>query len=399
MRMIYFLLWGLGIILAFGLAELVLLRTMNPPFWKKKWVRVSAIALPIVGAIMVVAFGAGEYYAISWLSIPAAALVGVIFVLEICLMLSLPLSGIVHLISHLFDKQSKKKERDETVVDRNRRLFLKTTAAALPIASLSMGASGFGRALFSANVYKRQIAIAGLPDDLIGLKILHLSDLHLRHYVDLNDVESVLEKAAEFSPDLIAITGDVADDLSQLPDTLKLIAQLNPRFGSFGVLGNHEYFRGIEAVHRMWDESPIPLLVGIGIGLTVGSSSLFVAGIDDPRRMGAKDRDFFVRTIDTAFDGSPSEKSFNLLLSHRPDALDRASEVGVDLTLAGHTHGGQVGWFGRSVFEPLWPDRYIWGHYRRENSHLYTSSGMGHWFPFRLGCPPEAPAIELVRPR
>jgi predicted MPP superfamily phosphohydrolase len=85
------------------------------------------------------------------------------------------------------------------------------------------------------------------------------------------------------------------------------------------------------------------------------------------------------------------------MLSHRPAAFDAAAENGVDLTLAGHTHGAQVGLFGRSLLEPLWPEARLWGHYRQGVSQLYTSSGVGHWFPFRLGCPSEAPVIELRR--
>jgi uncharacterized protein len=84
-------------------------------------------------------------------------------------------------------------------------------------------------------------------------------------------------------------------------------------------------------------------------------------------------------------------------MSHRPDAFDHAAVRGIDLTLAGHTHGGQIGMFGRSVFESYWPERYLWGRYERNGSQLYTSAGVGHWFPFRLGCPPEAPVIELTR--
>jgi uncharacterized protein len=63
----------------------------------------------------------------------------------------------------------------------------------------------------------------------------------------------------------------------------------------------------------------------------------------------------------------------------------------------GHTHGGQIGLFGRSAFEALAPELHLWGTYARGESRLYTTSGFGHWFPFRLGCPTEAPILELVR--
>jgi predicted MPP superfamily phosphohydrolase len=83
------------------------------------------------------------------------------------------------------------------------------------------------------------------------------------------------------------------------------------------------------------------------------------------------------------------------LMTHRPDAFPPAAERDIDLMLAGHTHGGQVGFAGRSILESSLPGRYLWGKYLLGQSQLYTSCGVGHWFPFRLGCPTEAPIIEL----
>ena len=94
--------------------------------------------------------------------------------------------------------------------------------------------------------------------------------------------------------------------------------------------------------------------------------------------------------------GAPAD-GFTILMSHRPEGLNAAAALGIPLTLAGHTHGGQFGWFGRSIFEPWLPHRYLWGKYQKDQSQLYTSAGVGHWFPFRLGCPPEAPIIVLKR--
>ena len=85
-----------------------------------------------------------------------------------------------------------------------------------------------------------------------------------------------------------------------------------------------------------------------------------------------------------------------MLLCHRPEGFVPASACGVHLTLAGHTHGGQIGFNGKSAFEPIWRDKYLWGRYSRGESHLYTTSGFGHWFPFRLMCPTEVPILELA---
>ena len=100
------------------------------------------------------------------------------------------------------------------------------------------------------------------------------------------------------------------------------------------------------------------------------------------------------QSVERALDGA-SQAAFTVLLSHRAQAFDYAADLGTELTLSGHTHGFQMGLGGRSLFESLMPERYIWGHYSRGESQLYTTCGVGHWLPFRLGCPPEAPLIVL----
>jgi hypothetical protein len=196
-------------------------------------------------------------------------------------------------------------------------------------------------------------------------------------------------------PDLIVFTGDIADDLRELGPVLRIASERRPRLGVLGVVGNHEHFRGLPAVRRVFDASPVPLLFNGGTALPVAGSTLHVAGIDDPgvRRLG--DEEHFARTIDAALDGAPSD-AFHLLLSHRPEGFDVAARRGVHLTLAGHTHGGQVGIGGRSAFEGMTRNRYLWGMYERGPSRLYTSAGFGHWMPVRLGCPREAPLLVLT---
>jgi predicted MPP superfamily phosphohydrolase len=115
-------------------------------------------------------------------------------------------------------------------------------------------------------------------------------------------------------------------------------------------------------------------------------------------------------SIASAASHAPRGADFRLLLSHRPEGFAPAAEHGFDLTLSGHTHGGQLGLLGRSVFDLLRPGTGWWGTYERQRpltsgarrsvlaaspSRLYTTSGFGHWFPFRVGCPTELPIIVL----
>jgi hypothetical protein len=395
MRIFFPLLFATLVILFFGLCELLLLRFLNPAWWRNRYVRAAAWGLPLLGTVSVLAWGLGEYYTVNRLVLPASIMAALMFILEVALMLSLPLSGFLHLLHWVAERfASRQKSKESYIPDPNRRIILKTAAVGLPLVTVVTGVSGLARAFGAVEVVPKPITVDGLPRDLEGLKILHLSDLHLRHYVTLDDLAAVLMKAEQLPPDLIVVTGDIADDLRLLPDALAMIAELKPPLGAFACLGNHEYFRGVNTVRRIFDRSPMPLLVNEGTTLTVGATSLFVGGIDDPRFLSVRDRRFFNRAIDLTLDNANGD-SFILLMSHRPDAFDFAVASGVALTLAGHTHGGQIGLMNRSLFEVMWPNRYFWGHYQTGQSHLYTSSGVGHWFPFRLGCPPEAPVITL----
>ena len=228
---------------------------------------------------------------------------------------------------------------------------------------------------------------------LVGVKA---RGLHLGHYADLDHLTQTLTNARPFEPHLTLVTGDLSDNLDELPQALNLIYDLKPPHGTLASLGNHEYFRGIQQVRRMFDQSPVPLLVNSAITLNVGGRRLYVGGIDDPRRMGVKHDEFFKKTIDETLAPAAGPDTI-VLMSHRPDAFDYAASKGVHLTLAGHTHGGQIGFMGRSVFESYSSGNYLWGEYSLGKARLYTSAGAGHWFPFRLGCPTEAPVIELRR--
>jgi predicted MPP superfamily phosphohydrolase len=346
--------------------------------------------------LLVLVWGLGEYHTISWLAFSGAVLAVLAFMCEVALMLSLPISGVIHLIHTLKVHLAKKKNGGQKEVDHKRRDFLRAAAAAVPIITIAGSVSGVTRSFGKVNVYKRNLLIEDLPADFEGLKILHISDPHLRHYVTLDDLEQVCLSAEAFAPDLTLVTGDIADDLNQLPDALKMIDNLKSPLGAYASLGNHEYYRGIEEVHRIYEKAPVPLLEDTAVTVPYKNSRILIGGTDDPVGFGSRHQDFFRKSIDFIL-AKHSLKDLSILMSHRPDALDYAAVTQFDLVLSGHTHGGQIGFKGRSVFEDVWPDRYLWGEYTVGKTKLYTSSGVGHWFPFRLGCPPEAPVIELHR--
>jgi predicted MPP superfamily phosphohydrolase len=238
------------------------------------------------------------------------------------------------------------------------------------------------------------MAFRNLPRDLDGFRILHVSDSHLGPYIDLDDVESMLLDAERFNPDLMLISGDIADHLDLLPGAIKLLESLRVPYGAYACMGNHDYYRGPLRVMAQFDKSSIPMLINRGLTVKVGGTDLFIGGADDPRYLGRPIDGFMRATIDKTLTDANSD-SFRVMMSHRPTGFDRAAEQGVELTLAGHTHGGQIGFLGKPVFARWGQEKYVRGKYQIGDSLLYTSSGVGHWFPFRLGCPREAPVIEL----
>jgi len=283
-----------------------------------------------------------------------------------------------------------------------RRDVVRFGAGSLPAVAAAVSGSGLVTAKRGPTTPLVTMRYPGLHPDLDGLRILHLSDLHLGIELGLPDLERALAYAKrELKPDLVVLTGDLADDSALIGPALEMVHQLGARYGVLSSLGNHEYLHGIEVTRPEYEKSPVPLLCANGRTLRIGRAQLFVGGSDDPVHMGG-DIAWFVRpSIEKALEDAPPNADFKLLLCHRPEGFEPASELGYDLTLSGHTHGGQLGFLGRSLLEKLRPAVHWWGSYakkeKEKTSRLYTTSGFGHWFPFRLGCPTEMPLVVLKR--
>ncbi len=278
-----------------------------------------------------------------------------------------------------------------------RRGLLTAAAAVAPALAMGAGVQGFRRGFSPVAIRKRSLVLPLLPESLEGLRILQLSDVHLGVYRQLGDLEAALDLASRESPDLVVITGDFVEHGDLLPDALDLVVAVRPKLGVVACLGNHEYFQSISDIRKTYERKGVPLLVDEALSLTTDTAKLSVLGIDDPRSMGGDLRPALEYSLERTL--AKSSGDFQLLLSHRPEAILPASELDLGLVLSGHTHGGQIGFNGKSAFEALSRDGYLWGPYTRARTGLYTTSGFGHWYPFRLGCESELPLLELSRAR
>ena len=381
------------VLISIGFIDRWLLLKANNKIWNSKLIRITAKTLPLAFLFFAPLWGVGSWQQISWLRLIGATGTSISFIINIILFLSLPFSFVVSMIGNILVKI---KPETNKPADASRRLFLKSAAASVPVVALT----GLGTGLISSFSKTRfpqiDMEYPNLPDALNGFKILHLSDLHLGYYFGLDHLERTLLDAEKYQPHMVVVTGDISDDLSIMTDAMKMIDQLKTPFPKFASVGNHEYFRGIKESIKKIEAGPIPLLLNRHHVFDIYDTKIIIGGADDPVSLGADITGFLDNSLNRTFLNAPTA-DFKLLMSHRPRALDLAPKYGVDLTLSGHTHGGQIGLGGRSFWDIFTENSYLWGFYQKENSRLYTTAGMGHWFPFRLNCPLEAPVITLKK--
>lgn len=290
-----------------------------------------------------------------------------------------------------------KRSRQERPVDETRRKLLLNSAKAIPVASALLSPAGVQAAMDDPIVRPVNIPIQNLPDGLEGLKILQLTDVHLGLHIDADQFEKVAQSARQYNPDIVVLTGDIADDYSKLGPALDHLQILAPPLGIYACIGNHEIYRGRQTAEKIYQDRGIHFLCNNGTVVERGGDRFWLAGADDPARLFKNRSSFYKKSISLALQEKPQDVAVSILLCHRPKGFDSAAEQGVSLTLSGHTHGAQMAVGGRSIFEPFMPKSYLLGHYQKDTSHLYTSAGLGHWLPFRLNCPCEGALLELRR--
>jgi hypothetical protein len=233
------------------------------------------------------------------------------------------------------------------------------------------------------------IALDNLPEDLDGYRIVQWSDVHVGPTIQRRFVQTLVERTNAIGAEAIAITGDLVDGyLDELRDQVQPLAGLRARDGVFYVTGNHEYY---------WRASEwIPELQRLGLIFLknehrVVQPGLVMAGVTDPAGRYTHKQD-----VGKALQGAPRD-AVKILLSHRPQTARAASNLGADVQLSGHTHGGQFFPFNLLIrfFQPI-----VAGLHRVGRTWLYVSRGTGYWGPpSRLGVHGEITVITLERGR
>ncbi|MES2856971.1 MAG: metallophosphoesterase [Bdellovibrionota bacterium] len=262
----------------------------------------------------------------------------------------------------------------------------------IAFASLAL-AFGVYRAARGPIVKNVLVESDSLPPGLEGFKIVQISDLHIGQTIRRRYVERMVRQINEVAPDLIAMTGDIGDGgVSTYQDEISLLGEMKSLHGVFYVTGNHEYYWNAGEWMGAINSFGGNVLTNRGMTIDVSGAKLFVAGITDPQAPG--DAKFPQPDLNAAIrDGW--DAGYRVLLSHRPGFARRASELGFDLQLSGHTHGGQ---FFPWTLVVRMVHEFALGFYRVGKMALYVSGGTGSWGPLiRLGTTPELTVLRLSR--
>lgn len=236
-----------------------------------------------------------------------------------------------------------------------------------------------------------KIPIRNLAKDLDGLRIVQVTDIHLSPFLSESEFARVVDMANETRAQVALVTGDLITRRGDPLDAcLRQIARLRADAGVLGCLGNHEiYARAENYVTTEARRTGIEFLRQQSRVLRFGTSSINFAGVDY-QKMFSK---YLVGAERMIVPGV-----LNVLLSHNPDVFPVAAAQGYDLTIAGHTHGGQVDvevlHAHMNIARFFTP--YVRGLYQEGKSSIYVSSGIGTiGAPVRLGAPPEVSLIRL----
>jgi uncharacterized protein len=306
--------------------------------------------------------------------------------------------------------------------DPSRRYFFRAASMAAGAAPFLGVMYGFAAERLNYQVRRVEIPVAKLPPSLDGLKIAQLSDIHMSGYMPRSQVRRAVDMANELGADLAVVTGDfITGPSDPLAECIDEVRRLRAPLGVWGCNGNHEiYAKAEDAAQRLFAQAGMKLLRHESAQLTFNGAVFNLIGVDYQReRTPGGKRQPVLEGVDALVRRDVP----NILLSHNPNTFNRAAELGIELSLAGHTHGGQIqveildhrlsparfitdyvaGLYARPLFARA-PDARDARHEslrvdpQSEMAQIYVNRGLGTvGAPVRLGVPPEITLIVLRR--
>jgi predicted MPP superfamily phosphohydrolase len=245
------------------------------------------------------------------------------------------------------------------------------------------------------SVTRYDVSPPGWPSDF-PLTVAALADLHASEpYMGPDRIARVVDETNALGADLIVLLGDYVTHGVSAPAYAEYLARLRAPLGVLAILGNHDWWSGVDEARRALAEARIPLLENAAVRLVKDGRPFWLLGLGDQLARIVGERRFegvhdLPGTLAKVPDGAPA-----ILLAHEPDIFVEVPKR-VALTLSGHTHGGQLRLLGWSPIQiSRYGNRFAYGHVVEDDRHLIVSGGLGTTIiPARLGVPPE---IVLVR--
>lgn len=249
---------------------------------------------------------------------------------------------------------------------------------------------------------------ADIPASFNGMRIVHISDLHLSTFQDNpHKLEEFVEQINATHPDLICITGDLVSlRLEELAPHISTLRQLKASHGVCSVLGNHDFFlyssqyrtdrEKVTAVDSLAEMQRAQLgwhlLRNESYTITQGADTLTIIGVDNSNCSNQGFRTIHRGDLKKAMQGT---SGFRILLSHDPShwTAEVIPHTDIPLTLSGHTHGAQIRLFGWTPAS--WVFNETCGRYDNGSQTLYINIGLGCTAPVRFGANPEITVITL----
>jgi predicted MPP superfamily phosphohydrolase len=272
-----------------------------------------------------------------------------------------------------------------------RRLFLNATRAA--VLATPAVAAGYGVFIQRADFHLNEVTvpIRGLPQELNGLRLVQLSDIHLSPFLSERELARAVDIANETKADLALVTGDlVTSHRDPLDACIKQLSRLRASSGIIGCLGNHEvYARAEDYTTQQAARFGMRFLRDQSETLEFRGRPINFTGVDYQRMHD----EYLQGTQKHIRPGMP-----NILLSHNPDVFRTAAAQGFDLTISGHTHGGQITFeiLDQNLSVARFYTPYVSGLYREGDSSVFVTRGIGTvGVPARLGARPEVALIRL----
>lgn len=289
----------------------------------------------------------------------------------------------------------------------SRRSFLKIMGAAT---LTGLGLTSYAFAIeprFRLTVTQYRLTPPHWPTAGKRLRIAVIADIHAcEPWMPLARIEEIVSQTNRLEPDVVVLLGDYIGGMRRFRSGVvppaawaRALAGLESRLGSFAVLGNHDWWDGVDVIRDALASSGIPVMENQSTRLASGDGTAFwLAGLGDQLvysngRGGYRGVDDLPGTLA----GIPEDGNPIILLAHEPDIFPKVPDR-VSLTLCGHTHGGQVAipFVGRPVVPSAYGARYAYGHLVENGRHLVVSGGLGcSIMPVRFGVPPEIVVVDL----